>query len=162
VLAHLRASLPDYMIPSAFVVLDAFAVSANGKLDRAALPAPPSTSISPVTDAAPSNTIEDGVAKIWSELLRVDQVGVDDDFFDLGGHSLLLTQLATQIERVFGVSLSLRTIFETATVRGVAAAVTAELTAAAERSGDLEGLLAEIEGLSPEEVEALLAEEVES
>jgi acyl carrier protein len=132
-------------------VLDAFPTTANGKLDRAALPAP---AAAPAMDDAPRSELEAWIAATWCELLRVDRVALDQNFFAAGGHSLLLTQLGIRIERELGVTVELRSLFDAPTVRGVTAAVEAELAR-------VERLLDEIEALSPEEAAALLAQETE-
>lgn len=145
---HLLLTLPEYMVPSAVVVLDAFPLTANGKLDRSALPA--ATAAPRATTEEPRTEREAWVATVWAELLRTNAIGIDDDFFAAGGHSLLLTQLAVRIQHEFGVEVPLRAMFDAPTVRGVAAAVELQISRA-------EQLLAEIEAMSPEEVEALLA-----
>ncbi|HEY4056066.1 MAG TPA: amino acid adenylation domain-containing protein [Kofleriaceae bacterium] len=106
----LAAALPDYMIPSAFVVLDAFPLTPNGKLDRKALPAPDRSSAAQYV--APSNPIEAALAEIWAALLGVDRVGVNDDFFALGGNSLMVMRLLARVRTTFTVELPMRAIFE--------------------------------------------------
>jgi amino acid adenylation domain-containing protein len=123
---HLRRALPEYMLPAAFVFLPALPVTANGKLDRAALPAPlpetgaPGAGGSP---AAPRNAVEHGLAELWSEVLGVSRFGIHDNFFALGGHSLLATQVVARVRQSFGVELPLRTLFQRPTVAELAAAV---------------------------------------
>ncbi len=112
------------MIPAAFVVLEALPLTAGGKVDRRALPAPDSAR--PEVDAgyaAPRNPVQEVLAGIWSELLGVERVGVDDDFFQLGGHSLLVARLAARVRQVFAVELSMVEVFKTPTVAGLAEAV---------------------------------------
>jgi amino acid adenylation domain-containing protein len=113
---HLRDRLPEFMVPSAFVVLDALPLSPNGKIDRRALP-PPSTpgSASP-TFEAPQTAVERALAGVWREVLGVEVVGLGDDFFDLGGHSLLAVKLFAEIERTFGRKLPLSTLFQAPTL----------------------------------------------
>jgi amino acid adenylation domain-containing protein len=115
--------LPDYMVPSVFVMLESLPLTANGKLDYSALPL--STPENTLHDdvAATSSATEITLARIASELLRVPEIGPDDDFFLLGGHSLLGTQLIVRIREAFGVEVPLRTLFEQATVRGLAAEI---------------------------------------
>ncbi|HEX5870654.1 MAG TPA: amino acid adenylation domain-containing protein, partial [Longimicrobium sp.] len=130
--AHLRLSLPEYMVPVAFVAMDELPLNANGKLDRRALPAP---DFSGAEDryAAPRTPTEEVLAGIWAELLRLERVGVNDDFFALGGHSLLATRLAWRMGEVFGTQLSVRAVLEAPTVAQLAARVEAARTADAPR-----------------------------
>jgi acyl carrier protein len=121
------ATLPEYMVPAAFVVLDALPLSRHGKIDRRALPAPgwsSSESPDPVVQRGESpSTHEQQLASIWTSLLGVDGVGTRDSFFELGGHSLLLIQLAARVRQAFQVDLPLRTFFEIPTIAGLAAAI---------------------------------------
>jgi amino acid adenylation domain-containing protein len=110
--SHAAARLPDYMIPAAFVPLAELPLTPNGKLNRRALPAPAAGYREPRADeAAPRSPLEERMCAIWAEVLRVPQVGVDDDFFARGGHSLLATRLVSRIREALGVSLPLRTVF---------------------------------------------------
>jgi amino acid adenylation domain-containing protein len=120
--AHLAARLPRYMVPASWVFLDALPLLPNGKLDRAALPAPDDDRTSNGY-LAPRTEAERRIAEIWGELLSLERVGIDDDFFDLGGHSLVATQIALRVSRAFDVSLPTRHVFECATVAGLAARV---------------------------------------
>ena len=120
----LKEKLPDYMVPAAFVLLDALPLLPNGKVDRLALPAPNQTR--PELEAhyiAPRTPIEQEIANIWADVLGLKQVGVHDNFFDLGGHSLLAAQLASRLAEAFGVDLSLRRVFEAPTVADLAYAI---------------------------------------
>jgi amino acid adenylation domain-containing protein len=117
-----RARLPEYMVPSAFVVLEAFPVTANGKVDRAALPAP-DTPGSRGTFVAPRTPAEERMAAIWAEVLGVERVGAEDHFFDLGGHSLLATQLISRVREAFRTELPLRAVFEAPTLAELASRV---------------------------------------
>jgi amino acid adenylation domain-containing protein len=119
---HLLGALPEYMVPSAFVFLDAMPLTPNAKIDRAALPAPDATGMEE-TCVAPRTPAEEVLAGIWANLLGVARVGVEDNFFELGGHSLSATQLVSRVRNAFGVELPLRRLFETPTVAGLAAAV---------------------------------------
>ncbi|RKH37600.1 non-ribosomal peptide synthetase, partial [Corallococcus sicarius] len=123
----LKDALPDYMVPSAFVVLDALPLTPNGKLDRAALPAPVQGAGRVREYAAPRTDVQRQLADVWSELLRVERVGLHDDFFELGGHSLLTTQVLSRIRKVFQVELPLRELFDAPTVAGLSVAVEAAI-----------------------------------
>ncbi|MDT5270380.1 MAG: hypothetical protein QOH49_2566, partial [Acidobacteriota bacterium] len=119
--SHLKSELPDYMIPSGFVVLPELPLTPNGKLDRRALveatPAGPAAASSAYV--APRTAVEEVVAGVWGEVLRVGRVGTRDDFFELGGHSLLATRVASRLRDVFGVALPLRRLFEQPTVEAL-------------------------------------------
>jgi acyl carrier protein len=120
----LRETLPEAMVPSAFVRLDAFPLSPNGKLDRQRLPAPAMRRPDlPDAFVAATTPVEEAIVQIWSDVLRVDPVGIHDDFFFLGGHSLLATQVMSRVNVVFGRNVPLRCLFELATVAGLAKAV---------------------------------------
>jgi amino acid adenylation domain-containing protein len=109
--AHLEASLPDYMVPAACVRLDALPLSPNGKLDRKALPAPEGGAYAARGYETPIGETETNLARIWSEVLSVEQVGRSDNFFDLGGHSLLALMLIQKIRTEMGVEISLFEVF---------------------------------------------------
>jgi amino acid adenylation domain-containing protein len=115
----LRRQLPDYMIPATFVRLDALPLTNNGKVNRGALPAPNGNTLPDETYIAPRSLVEQRLAELIAPLLRVERVGVNDNFFLLGGHSLLGTQLLTRISENFGVELSLLTIFDHPTLAGM-------------------------------------------
>jgi amino acid adenylation domain-containing protein len=117
----LRERLPDYMVPSAFVALDAFPLNANGKVDRRALPAP--DAVRPEleqTFAAPRNPVEEILAQIWSEVLQIERIGIHDNFFELGGHSLLATQVISRLRNAINLDVALRSLFENPTIAGLA------------------------------------------
>jgi amino acid adenylation domain-containing protein len=128
--AFLAESLPDYMIPSAFVSLDALPLTASGKVDRLALPDPGSLDADrEASYVAPRNDVEAEIARIWSELLGVERVGVFDDFFELGGHSLLATQVIMRVRRVYG-DVPLQAMFMAPTPAGLAEVIQASGTPA--------------------------------
>ena len=115
--SHLRARLPDYMVPSAFVVLAGLPLSPNGKLDRRALPAPEESRVGEDASFVPPRTpIEETLARLWRELLGIERVGLQDNFFELGGHSLLAVKLFADIERTFNRRLPLSTLFQAPTL----------------------------------------------
>lgn len=119
--ARVAAALPDYMIPAAYVVVDEIPVTANGKLDRAALPEP---EIGPVVEyRAPGTETERAVAALFAELLGSGEVGCDDSFFSLGGHSLLATKLVAGVREACGVEVSVRDVFEHGTAGELAALI---------------------------------------
>ncbi len=122
---HLRARLPAFMVPAAFVVLESLPLTASGKVDRRALPPPEPRGEVGTRHLPPRDPIEEVLAEIWAEVLGVEQVGVEDDFFDLGGHSLLATQVVSRVATVFGVQVPVQRLFASPTVAGLAAAVTA-------------------------------------
>lgn len=141
----LRASLPDYMLPSLFVKIEALPVTANGKIDRTALPEPAiENTLRDEAYVAPQSPIEKRLAEIVRALLHLASVSVNDNFFLLGGHSLLGTQLIVKIRSAFSVDLSLRSLFDAPTI--------------AELSREIERLIvARVESMSEEEARALLA-----
>jgi amino acid adenylation domain-containing protein len=112
--------LPDYMVPSAFVFLDRLPLTASGKVDRRALPPPPGEQAA-TPFVAPRNPVEGVVAALWSEVLGIDRISVEDDFFALGGHSLAAGRIATRLVDAYGVEVTLRSFFENPTVARLAA-----------------------------------------
>jgi amino acid adenylation domain-containing protein len=160
----LAARLPGYMVPSAFVALGAFPLTASGKLDRRALPAPEGAGAG-AGYVAPRTEAERTVAEIWAEVLGVERVGVDDDFFALGGHSLRATRVVSQVRRALGAEVPVRTLFEAPTLGAFVAAVA---QAAALPGGGavptiltrdrVEAALAEVDAIPEEELDRLLNE----
>lgn len=136
----LEEKLPDYMVPAAFVTLEAIPLTPNGKVDRNALPPPDITR--PELDepfVAPRNPIEEALAAIWRELLGLERVGIDDSFFDLGGHSLLAVQMMHRVERTCGAKIPLTTLLAGPTIRHLAEAL------AEQRGADSSSLLVKIQ-----------------
>jgi acyl carrier protein len=124
------AQLPDYMVPSAIVLLEQMPLTPNGKVDRAALPAPDDAKSAAAQFVAPRNEIEEQLCAIWRDVLKKERVGVTDNFLALGGHSLLAIRVLGKISKTFGVRLPLRTLFETPTVEALSAAITSARTTA--------------------------------
>ncbi|MBA3441822.1 MAG: amino acid adenylation domain-containing protein [Pyrinomonadaceae bacterium] len=134
----LQEQLPDYMIPTAFVSLKSLPLTRNGKVDRQALPAPEESSELEKAFVAPRTPTEEALAGIWREVLGVKQVGVNDNFFRLGGHSLLLTRVISRVRAAFDVELPLRSLFEEPTIAKLALTIE-------------DVLMKEVEGLTEDE-----------
>ncbi|MFQ5684549.1 MAG: AMP-binding protein [Candidatus Binatia bacterium] len=155
----LAETLPDYMLPSVFVTLDAFPLTPTGKIDRRALPEPDNTR--PKLDTAyvaPRTQVEKELAEIWAKVLSFDKIGIHDNFFDLGGHSLLATRVISRVISTFKVELPIKTLFESPTVADMAQII---IQNDAKLAGDKElaRMLAELDTLSDEEAKRLLADE---
>ncbi len=156
--SFLKEKLPDYMVPSAFVMLEALPLTPNGKVDRRALPAPDQTRPDLENGfVAPRTPVEKALAGIWTEVLGLKKVGVHDNFFDLGGHSLMATQVISRIRVAFQVEMPLRTLFETPTVAGLATAMLqdSDQRARVERRAQL---ILTVNQLSDDQVERVLHE----
>jgi acyl carrier protein len=145
----LQARLPEHMIPSAFVVLDALPLTPSGKVDRRALPAPDQTRAGLEALVTPRTPVEEAIAEIWMAVLKLERVGVHDNFFALGGHSLLATQVVARLRAAFGLELPLRALFETPTVGGLA-----------ERIETTTRLLEEVASLTADQVRLELSREI--
>jgi acyl carrier protein len=158
----LKEQLPDYMLPSAFVFLEALPLTPNGKVDREVLP-PPDTSRPELssTFVAPRTPIEETLAEIWTELLNLERVGIYDSFFDLGGHSLLAIQLISRVRGVLDVELPLRTLFEDPTVAGQALTVTQILIERDDKKETAQ-IVEEVKRLSGEALKTALSHELVS
>jgi amino acid adenylation domain-containing protein len=144
----LAQALPDYMIPSAFVFLDALPLLPNGKIDRRALPTP--GKIRPALEtpyAAPRTPMESDLVRIWAEVLDLEEVGIHDDFLELGGHSLLATQILTRVIETFQVELPIQALLEKPTVAEMAKVIVLHQAAQADPA-TMERILAEVESLS--------------
>jgi amino acid adenylation domain-containing protein len=157
--AQLAQHLADYMIPAAFVVLDAFPLTPNGKIDRQALPAPDRAAVVSRAYAAPEGVVEEAIGAIWQELLKLERVGRQDHFFELGGTSLLATQFVARLRDAIGVNLPLMTLFQAPVLAALAeAVVSSELDKFQSAERDLAAI--DIDNMSDEEVERLLAQEL--
>ena len=155
----MRERLPEYFIPSLFIVLDKLPLTANGKVDRRALPAPEYSSHSDAeTFTSPRTPEEKKIAEIWTDVLDNGRVDIDANFFDLGGHSLLATKVITRIREAFGLNVPLRVLFDSPTIAGVAAYVAkarpqSELNSIAE-------MVEKLTHLSEDETKSLLQQAV--
>lgn len=148
--SYLKERLPEYMIPTAFVRLEALPKLANGKVDRQKLPAPDTARPELDDDyTAPRNSMEERIAAVWAELLNLERVGIHDNFFELGGHSLLATKAISSLQEQFNVELPLRRFFETPTVAGVAVGVV-ETLADPLADDQMAEILAQLESLPVE------------
>ena len=142
--AHLLQALPDYMVPAAFVFLDALPRTGSGKIDRRSLPAPAASDVSTGRErTAPRDEVEEMLAGLWCELLGIPEVGVEDDFFALGGHSLLATRLISRIRSLFDREVPLAALFEKPTIAALARRI--------ETVGDETIALPPVRPLTPEE-----------
>ena len=158
----LNEKLPDYMIPHDFVTLEAIPLTDTRKVDRKALP-DPGTSRPELTTpyVAPRTPIEKELAKIWAEGLSTDEVGIHDDFFDLGGHSLSATRIIARVIATFKLQLPVRALFDSPTVAAMSVVISSKEGQKADEE-DLKRLLSEIESLSEETDEELPAEQVKT
>jgi amino acid adenylation domain-containing protein len=142
---HLRAMLPEYMVPSAFVVLEALPLTAHGKLDRGRLPAPPPAAYTSTTYEAPQGAVEGLIAAVWRDVLRIERVGRHDNFFEIGGHSILAMQVLVRLRSILSVPLRMTMLFGSPTVAELAVHVRA--LCGDRRAEDLNGEGEDIEGL---------------
>lgn len=154
------SSLPEYFLPSAFVLLEELPRTISGKVDRRALPQPAEVYARRGEFVAPRTPTEETLAALWAQALNVERVSVEDNFFELGGHSLLATQLLSRVRAALQVEVPLRALFSAPTVAGLALAVT-ELQAEQHGDEELSQLLAEIKGLSDTDLDAVLRSETE-
>ena len=154
---YLAERLPDYMVPPAYVLLEALPLNANGKLDRQSLPAPESaaTRQRKTERVAPRTSQEQMIAEVWEQVLKVPKVGIHDNFFELGGDSLLAIQVVSRVNQSTNVRLVFPMIFEHPTVTGLATALM-ELQLQGEDPEELARLMAELEGMSDAEAAAQL------
>jgi amino acid adenylation domain-containing protein len=151
----IRDKLPDYMVPSDFVFLDTLPLTPNGKLDRRSLPDPGNSR--PDLDIpffAPRTSVEKQLAQIWAEVLSLDQVGLHDNFFDLGGHSLAATRVVSQVIKQFRLEVPLQALFQAPTVAEMSAVID-ERQKNRLTEEELERILTELEAMSEEEAKKL-------
>jgi amino acid adenylation domain-containing protein len=156
--AFLSRELPDYMVPASIVWIDALPLTSNGKLDVPALPSPEQQAAREAV--LPRTPDEEKLARIWQEVLRLESVGVTDNFFELGGHSLLATQIISRIRNAFRLQISLEVFLRHPTIAELAAEIR-QLEPAGGDQEEMAKLLEQLEGLSDEEAERLLAAELE-
>jgi amino acid adenylation domain-containing protein len=157
---YLKDKLPDYMVPSVFAFLDSLPLTPAGKVDRRTLPEPGTAR--PRLDTAyvpPRTLLEEKVAKIWAKVLSLDRVGVHDNYFELGGDSLLATQVISRLREAFHIELPLRALFENPTVASLAVQITQTQAKKAGRE-DLARMLADVEACSDKEAQRLLEQEI--
>src|SRR5712671_311293 len=167
--SHLSGRLPDYMVPAAYVQMEGMPLTANGKLDRKALPVPGGDAYAVRGYEAPQGEMETRLAEIWADVLKIDRVGRNDNFFELGGHSLLAMQVMARIRHHFNLELPVRSIFDEPTVAGSAVelqkaqalgskarARIAQLRPGSAPSPSREALLAQLGNLSASELQSLL------
>jgi amino acid adenylation domain-containing protein len=148
---QLMSELPDYMIPAAFVSMEAWPLTPNGKLDRRALPAPDASAVASRGYEAPIGEVEHAIASIWQELLGLERVGRHDRFFELGGHSLLAVQVVVRVQEMFNIKISLMDMFESNSIVDLAKLVaSAQLDLYSQE--EVDRLTAEIDDLSDEEL----------
>jgi len=154
----LSTKLPDYMIPSIFIRLDELPKAPSGKINRRSLPAADFSSVAVSREyVAPRTKTEEELCRIVAEILNIEKVGVFDNFFLLGGHSMQATQVVSRIRESFDADLSLRRLFENPTVDGIAGAIAAVQSEQVDPQ-ELEQMLDELEGLSDEQINALLGD----
>ncbi len=161
--AHLKSSLPDYMVPSAFVTLERLPLTPSGKLDRRSLPPPQSQAYASERYEAPQGEVEQTLAHIWQDLLQIERVGRQDDFFELGGHSLLATQVIARLLSAFSVDVPMRYVFTYPCLDQLAEQVQqlrrAQLHERLAGGGkELEELLARVSSMSEDSAEELVAQ----
>jgi acyl carrier protein len=145
------------MVPGIYVLIDKIPLSANGKVDRNSLPDPDSGNLAASTDfVEPRTELEELLVNIWKDVVGIDRIGIHDNFFDLGGHSLLVTQVVSRIRDALDIELPVRAVFESPTVAELAVAVV-QAQAQQTDADMLEEMLAELEQLQELEVKTLVA-----
>jgi arthrofactin-type cyclic lipopeptide synthetase C len=152
---YLTTKLPEYMVPAAYIPLEKFPLTSNGKLDRKRLPSPERDAYATRAYEPPQGEVETILADIWAELLKVRRVGRHDNFFDLGGHSLLIIQLASRLRSVFGAEVPIRAFFDGPTLVEMTNAIAVSLLEG-ENSEEILQELRELSQMSPKELQTLL------
>ncbi|HLP88081.1 MAG TPA: amino acid adenylation domain-containing protein [Nostocaceae cyanobacterium] len=156
--SYLQEKLPEYMIPTTFVPLQSLPLTTNGKVDRKALPAPDKVNAEVKESfVAPRNSLEEQLAGIWAEVLRVEKVGIYNNFFSLGGHSLLVTQLISRMRDALGLELLVQDVFTHPTIADLVVIITEKLVAEVDEEMLRRSLLeiSELDELSPEDIQLL-------
>jgi surfactin family lipopeptide synthetase A len=158
---YIRGRLPEFMVPGPVLWLEQFPIGVTGKLDRGSLPDPGlvNLDVSEETYVAPSTGPEEVLAGIWARHLGLDKVGVNDNFFDLGGHSILLISIQVDIRAALGVDLPIRALFENPTIRELSSAIANEQVGG-ENPAEMAKLIRELQALSPDEARELLEAEL--
>ena len=154
--SHLQQNLPDYMIPAAFVMLQSLPLTSSGKVDRRALPAPDGAR--PDLEMAfvpPGDPAEESLAAIWGEVLGLERIGIYDDFFAIGGHSLLAAQVIARIQREFGVELALRDFFTSPNIKSLAERISEAALSAADED-KIDAMLNVLENIDEEQAQSML------
>jgi len=151
---YLKTKLPEYMVPSAFVMLETLPLTPSGKVDRRVLPIPDRSSFEN-NYVAPETSTEVVLADIWSEVLHLPQVSIHDNFFDLGGHSLLATQLLSRINQIFSSEISLQQLFMNATIAELEVVLANQL-GSPNKVDEIAETFLEVNNLTPEEIEIML------
>ncbi|MDO9173401.1 MAG: non-ribosomal peptide synthetase, partial [Actinomycetota bacterium] len=152
----MQSRVPDYMIPSRFIAVEAFPLTANRKIDRNALPRPDAAASSGAEYVGPRDPVEQTVAGIIADTLELERVGINDDFFELGGHSLHATSVLAKIDDAFGIAVDLRSFFVTPTVAHLAAALTSD-PAVRDRVHKVAEVRVRLASMTPEQVARELA-----
>ncbi|MBX8613199.1 AMP-binding protein, partial [Pseudomonas cichorii] len=154
--AELKAHLPDYMVPTHFVMLDAMPLTGNGKLDRKALPKPDASQLQN-SYVAPQSELEQQLAAIWADVLKVERVGLHDNFFELGGHSLVAVQMLVRVREQLQHEVSLKELFEQPCVAGLVAVIEQKNGKSDPALDELTKSLEALKRLSAEEIDNLIA-----
>ncbi|MCA5970083.1 amino acid adenylation domain-containing protein, partial [Pseudomonas sp. P129] len=154
--SQLRVHLPDYMVPTHFIVLDSMPLTANGKLDRKALPAPDASQLQ-ATYSAPQGELEQQLAAIWADVLQVERVGRNDNFFELGGHSLLAVQMLVRVREQLQHEVSLKDVFEQPLLADFCATLQEKNGESDHAQDELTKSLEALKRLSAEEIDNLIA-----